>query len=659
MRLLLFISIFFITFNSGHAIAKSPNVILILLDDFGYNDLDKNGNSGTPTKHLNLLASQGARFTRHYADSTCSPSRVAILTGKFPSRTAQPTAFLGISPETQTLAEILQQADYQTYHIGKWHIGDTLKGAWPSAQGFDHWFGFLNQFLLQDSGNPNQPYSNPSYRDPWLQSDSTPRQKYKGHLTDILTDHTIESINTLSNSEKPWFINLWYFAPHDPIQAADRYTQKYPNSDKGRYYALLNQVDDSIGKIISTLDKKGLSNNTLIVVLSDNGGTNSSTNNNYPFYGKKVTFYEGGVRTPLLIKWPKKIPSGIIIDNAVSEVDVFPTIVGVTTSSPPDDLDGVDLISRFLAPLASKQDIKRPLFWELTSTKYYAYSVLSEDGQWRLMNKELFNLKQDPTGTTNVAKQHPDKVKELTQDFFAWQQAATVADVKFSRKTLSSGILSGDSFHRSPGAGGFTFALGITPNSLSDTPEAIVTQPKMWAITQSSNSLKVTIGEVVLKIPPLKVNQCSTLVLSAYYSPAKLSPEKRTALYQLYVDGHLALEHEQPLYKSLPSHYEIPTLIGYSNTSADFSGRLSNPKILNMYLGTDTHHGSASGKLSLPATAHPISTSLLLDKINKELCPNNSSADTNNKKGGGGLPLPLIMTLLFIFYFKKNILIVR
>ncbi|MCK5905144.1 MAG: sulfatase-like hydrolase/transferase, partial [Gammaproteobacteria bacterium] len=450
--------------------------------------------------------------------------------------------------------ETLQQAGYKTYHIGKWHVGDSIKGAWPSSQGFDHWFGFLNQFLLQNTGDPEQPYSKPSYINPWLQSDKTPRQAYQGHLTDILTEHTVETIETLSNSNEPWFINLWYFAPHYPIQPAKRYSIRYPDTKKGKYYALLEQLDESIGQVLDTLDKFNLTENTIVVLLSDNGGTNHATNNNFPFFGKKATFYEGGVRTPLLISWPGKIAQDKVINNIVSEVDIFPTlshIAHATTS--PTDLDGINLFQHYLS---TKPDIvntlsMRPLFWEIAWEKYYAFSVLSADGKWRVMNKKLFKLEEDYTGSTNVANEHPEVLKKLTNQFFNWQKNATKAEVQFKRSNESTGILIGDSYHRAPADGGFTFSIALKPSNTDINKQTIIEHLGLWSIKHNDKKIEVTIGDVQLSAPSLEINKCSTISVSTYFDATKKSPENRKASYQLYINGKLVTEKEKRLYKNL------------------------------------------------------------------------------------------------------------
>jgi arylsulfatase A-like enzyme len=172
-----------------HAADRKPNILLIVLDDAGYSDIAGFGRDDAPTPNIRQIANEGVRFTRHYADSTCRPARLALLTGRESARVAQNPDFRGISPEIITLPEALKTAGYRTAHIGKWHLGDAVRDAWPDKQGFEHWFGFLNQFQLKGPDKNGDFTKRPTYIDPWLQSDNTPLQQYHGHLEDILAAH--------------------------------------------------------------------------------------------------------------------------------------------------------------------------------------------------------------------------------------------------------------------------------------------------------------------------------------------------------------------------------------------------------------------------------------------------------------------------------------
>jgi arylsulfatase A-like enzyme len=182
-----------------------------------------------PTPNLQAFAASGVTFTRHYADSTCQPARTALLTGLYaPALDMRPTG-RGIPAQVPTLPDRLDKAGYETYHVGKWHLGYEVREAWPKAQGFDHWFGFLSQFLLQGPGPNGEKKAQwpPTYRNPWLQKDGGRMKQYKGQLTDILTRHAVKKIEKLSKSKKPLFINLWTFAPHTPYEPAPRFARRF------------------------------------------------------------------------------------------------------------------------------------------------------------------------------------------------------------------------------------------------------------------------------------------------------------------------------------------------------------------------------------------------------------------------------------------------
>ena len=348
-----------------------PNILLIVLDDAGYGDIAgfASSQAPTPTPTLKQLGDEGVRFTRFYADSTCRPARISLLTGQQASRVAMSPDFYGISPELETLPEKLQQAGYSTQLIGKWHLGDTTQLSSPSAQGFDHWFGFLSQFVLRGPNERGEivPHR-PTYTNPWLQTDDEAPQQYAGHLEDILADHVVENIRSLKKSAKPWFIQYALLSPHNPAHPADAYRQLFPDTKAGQYSALLKQMDDEIGRVLKTLEETQQADNTLVVVLSDNGGTNEFEANNGPFEGEKGLYSEGGTRTPMIIRWPKKMAvPATRYDGIAAIYDVYPTLLaaaGVDLAAAGAKIDGVNLL-----PLVTQQQARPPqaLFWEIGS----------------------------------------------------------------------------------------------------------------------------------------------------------------------------------------------------------------------------------------------------------------------------------------------------
>lgn len=442
------------------ATPQKPNVLLILLDDAGYSDVAGFGRDDAPTPNIRQIAQEGVRFTRHYADSTCKPARLALLTGRESARVAQSPDFRGISPDIVTLADALKANGYHTVHIGKWHLGDAVRGSWPDKQGFDEWFGFLNQFQLKGADAEGHFTKRPTYINPWLQSDHTPLQQYQGHLEDILAEHVIAQIKN-GAQHAPWFINYWLFAPHHPSTASDEYLKKFPSTPEGKYRALLAQADTEIGKALQALRDTQQLDNTLIVVASDNGGTNQMMNNNFPYAGVKGEFREGSLRTPLIIRWPDKRSAGKAIGDIVAIQDIYPTVLAAVGITPTTELDGENL-----QPLLDHTKLTpRTLVHEIGSIGLFNYSILPADGQWRASPNELYQLteKSDNIGEKNVAQQFPEQLHALETAYSQWRNQKISLRTHYTALTNNGQArITGDDFLRTPGYGAFSVVIGVT-----------------------------------------------------------------------------------------------------------------------------------------------------------------------------------------------------
>lgn len=356
--------------NSG----RGPNILMIVVDDLGYDDTSAINSGGISTPNIQGIAEQGVTFTRHYADATCAPSRVAILTGRYPERSGFRHAGTQIPTEYITLAESLRGVGYSTHLVGKWHAGEDRRSGWPGAQGFDSWFGFLNQWELAGVlTTANKGTQQPTYRNPWLRTDGGELIQHQGHLTDILTNRTVQKLNELKGESRPWFVYHAFLAPHDPIEPAPRYLKQFPTTPEGEYRALITQLDDAIGRLLAAVAED---ENTLVLFVSDNGGTNSRRNNNYPFFGKKNETYEGSYRTPLIFSWPGRIPVRQVIDDVVMNVDIYPTLIAATGAVVTKDTDGRNL---WPAITAGNKVPMRGRSWEQYNWNVDAmsYSVLS------------------------------------------------------------------------------------------------------------------------------------------------------------------------------------------------------------------------------------------------------------------------------------------
>lgn len=559
---------------------QPPNILLIVLDDLGFNDLGANGNDAAPTPHLNALAQQGMRYTRHYVDASCSVARAALLTGNYPAKYGFRPTHLGLSRGTPTIASVLRDAGYTTQHIGKWHVGNATLAQSPSTLGFDHWFGFLLQQELAGASEDNIHFKSPRYRDPWLREDDSAPVQYTGHFTDIITERAVEFIRRGAFAGQPWFLNLWNFAPHAPIQPDKRFASRHPATPEGRFQALLEQLDDSVGRVLAALEDSGQAQDTLVVVVSDNGGTNRFADNNYPFHGKKTLFFEGGVRTPLLIRWPGQFTPGVS-DEIVSVFDILPTLAAAAAVESPPQAIGRDLLRG--ASAASPR-----LFWEYTNSEHFTLSALSSDGRWRYtrgswLGATLNDLEADPSGASNVIAQHPGVVAQLQQEYRAWRLQQRIVDVEYSvLNERGSAMLSGSDLLRSPGYRGFTLALGVTPAAKSAQEETLLQQAGRWSITTEGDALRVAVLGEVIALPRLPADTCSELVVSTHYAFSPIHPDTNWSVIEVFVNGELAASRRNESPVPMYEHYGEPTYLGQDSAGGKpFGGTLSQPLLLN------------------------------------------------------------------------------
>ena len=459
----------------GTEVSKKPNVILFLIDDLGWSDIGINGSTFYETPILDKMAKEGAHFTDAYAASpVCSPSRASILTGKYPSRinvsyisgttgpngpsyklnAPKPDGF--VAYEEISIAESLQQHDYKTLHIGKWHLQNhTDKGTshFPEKHGFDR---NIAGFRMGQPGSYYFPYKSekhPSTNVPGLEDG-----KEGDYLTDALTDRAISFIK--DNQDQPFFINLWYYTVHTPIQPKKskmaKYIKKakelgYPErhdegipvwnsitrkqQDSPGYACMVESMDENIGRILDALSTLDLEKDTMVIFFSDNGGlcTGSAPNmptSGLPLRAGKAWLYEGGIRVPLIIKFPGKIKPETKINEPVVGTDIYPTILDMLGLPliPKQHMDGVSL-----KPLLSgKKSIKREAIY-FHFPHYHHINTMGPSGavrkgDFKLIEVfetgkfELYNLREDIGESNNLALEMPVKVKELANDLKAWRK---------------------------------------------------------------------------------------------------------------------------------------------------------------------------------------------------------------------------------------------
>jgi len=602
------VTLYCCTADEPERYAAQPNILVLMMDDLGYNDLGiNNNNRDSPSQNMNQLAADGMRFTQFYTENTCAPSRAAFMTGRYPARFGFRPVARGIPAEVTTLPEALKSLGYNTHFTGKWHLGFSVKEALPIHQGFNTSFGFLNQWLLQ-APNPDGSLNRPTYRNPVLEDSSGIRKPYQGHLSDILTDHSVKLIKNNSQAE-PWFIYHAFFAPHTPIQPAARYAKQFPDTPAGQYRALVKQLDDNVGKILQALKDSGQDRNTVVVLLSDNGGTNAQVNSNAPFSGTKNTYLEGGVRTPMIIHWPDKFPVGDVFNSPVTIFDLYPTLVTLAGGELTDKIDGIDLAKAIHHP----EVLERTLFWEGYGRGMTTYSVLSKQ-RWRLYQPflgtaVLFDLHEDPTGQKNIYDDNKALAESLYQEYVEWRNQVRRVDTTLTAHDgLGKGILTGSDFQRSPGLSGFTFAIGVTPEACDEPDikvDSIMTEKRdesakahgegiyrtiaqqqgfLYIGHSSTEGLKVEIDGQLLRGPVLANDVCHSIIVSSFFSRniSPFAPKKLKSPIALFVDGQRVEQIHSSNGLLVTEGLSNATYIGFSpDKDAEFHGYLSRPVLLN------------------------------------------------------------------------------
>lgn len=448
------------------AAPQRPNVIFILADDYGWKDLGCYGSTYYETPNLNRLASQGMRFTQAYAAcNVCSPTRASILTGKYPARLHltdwlpgradnprqmlnHPIIVQHMPLEEFTIAEALQGAGYHTGLVGKWHLGGP--GFYPENQGFESNFGGS-----QNGSTPSffSPYNVSKAKGKVGRMPNLPNGPDGEYLTDRLTDEAIHFIE--QSKDKPFFLYLAHYAVHTPHEAKkkmiDRFRAKaqalppagsefLPEHDRMSrqiqnhpvYAAMIESMDEGVGRILDKLEQLGLDRQTIIIFTSDNGGLNTSEGSptsNLPLRAGKGWNYEGGIREPLLVKWPGVTQPGSVCEVPVISTDYYPTILEMTgqPARPEQHKDGVSFASLLHGGTLPARD----LFWH-----YPHYSNQGgrpggaiREGDFKLLEAyedgslELYNLKQDIGEMNNLAVQMPDMAAELVKKLHAWRES--------------------------------------------------------------------------------------------------------------------------------------------------------------------------------------------------------------------------------------------
>lgn len=426
-----------------------PNVVVYLTDDQGYGDLSCMGATDFRTPNLDQMADEGVRFTDWYSNSpVCSPSRAALLTGRYPGNAGVRSILqghrtaTGLPPTTPTLATHLRNAGYQTAMAGKWHLG-VQEESRPHNHGFDHWFGFLAgcidfySHIFYWGPRNADPVRNPTH-DLW--EDNKEIWRNGEYFTEAIAKKAIEYVRLMAASDKPFFLYVPFNAPHYPMHAPQEYVDRFPDLpwDRQIMAAMISAVDDAIGAIMNELKRLGEADNTLTFFTSDNGPSRESRNwldgNMDPYYGgtsgglkgHKFSLFEGGIREPAIMHWPGRIKPAQVSSAPVASMDITPTIleaVGI-------DLDGVEMDGSSLVSHVTEgaEMPERPIYWEMNG------QTAVRRGKWKLVldgqiveeerpisGPFLSDLSADPGETTNLSSENSVLSDELEKSARDWR----------------------------------------------------------------------------------------------------------------------------------------------------------------------------------------------------------------------------------------------
>ena len=421
-----------------------PNIVFILADDLGYADVGFNGGTEIKTPALDALASAGARLEQFYAQPLCSPTRAALLTGRYPMRhglqvgVVRPWAQYGLPLAERTLPQALKDVGYETALLGKWHLGHFNRAYLPTARGFDHQYGHYNGAIdyfthVREGGFD------------WHRDDRASHDE--GYSTHLIAQAAVRFIREFGG-RKPFFLDVSFNAVHTPLQVPDSYKQPYEHLNEPRrtYAGMLAAMDEAVGQIVAALDEKGLRENTLIVFSSDNGGPAPGTlTDNGRLRAGKNTLYEGGVRVAAFTTWKGRLRPGTIVSQPLHMVDWYPTMLKLAGARlaqklPIDGRDAWPTIAEgkpsphteLLLNAAPRAGAIRMGDWKLVLNGGYDETVDIEAGRTSLAGTigELFNLADDPYEQHNLADKRPDKLEALRTRYDALAREAVLPKIR-------------------------------------------------------------------------------------------------------------------------------------------------------------------------------------------------------------------------------------
>jgi len=404
-----------------------PHIVVVVADDLGWKDVGFHGGE-IETPALDRLATSGVRLERFYVMPVCSPTRAALMTGRYPMRLGlqkgviRPWADYGLPLDERTLPQILKEAGYRTALTGKWHLGSCAAEYLPLARGFDHaygqYLGMIDYYTHDRFGGLD-----------WHRNGKPLREE--GYTTKLIAQEAVGLIKDHDNSQ-PLFLYVAFNAPHTPLQAPEEYLDRYrqiADTDRRTYAAMVSCMDDAIASIVAALKKQGLWENTLFLFFSDNGGPTRNGANNDPLRGAKGSLYEGGIRVPAFVTWPQHLQGGRQVTAPLHVVDVLPTITKLVGASlegtkPLDGLDVREVVAE------GKPVARDEILFNINSV-----DGAVRRGDWKLLvhfaregkpeRTEFFNIAEDPCEKMDLAGANPEKVRQLRErlDSYASQAA--------------------------------------------------------------------------------------------------------------------------------------------------------------------------------------------------------------------------------------------
>ena len=467
MRVIVAIFVILLGWVTPALSAERPNIIIMVADDLGWSDVGfRGGDIDTPS--LDRLAKEGVELSRFYTTPICSPTRAALMTGRDPMRLGVAYAVLmpwtnaGIHPDEHFMPETFRDAGYQTAMVGKWHLGHSLQAYHPNARGFEHFYGHLHTEV-----GYFPPFANQGGKDFQRNGVSIDRDGYESY---ILADEVSRYIRE-RDTDKPFFVYMPFIAPHTPLDAPEDLKQKYAdlednrqparskNTDETRrmnrlmgipsarpmYAAVVDGMDRAIGKVLETLEKQGIADNTIVLFFSDNGGAAYATGgaDNVPLRGGKGETWEGGIRVVSLMRWPDRLEAGGEMDQIMSAMDVFPTLAeaaGLTPGNDRFELDGESMWPAIAeGKLIPREDLlffasETPIRGSFMLTAFNDHWKLVQDVQQGLLSATvtnyLFRIDEDPNEYNNLAAEYPDVVAHLAGEIHYWRTLHPVAGMR-------------------------------------------------------------------------------------------------------------------------------------------------------------------------------------------------------------------------------------